>query len=132
LFNKGALLSGTQESLEGDDMAGSDLFTGTLDLVILRVLQWQPMHGYAVGRWIRDTTEGVLDVDEGALYPALHRLERDGLVTSKWGRTEKGRRARYYALTMAGRERLAEETRRWNEHSGAVSAVLSAQREAGA
>ena len=113
-------------------MAGSDLFTGTLDLVILRVLQWEPMHGYGVGRRIRDTTAGVLDVDEGALYPALHRLERDGLVSSEWGRTETGRRARYYALTRAGREHLVEETRRWNEHSGAVSAVLSAPREAGA
>lgn len=113
-------------------MAGSDLFTGTLDLVILRTLRWAPMHGYAIGRWIRRTTEGVLDVDEGALYPALHRLEKSGLVESEWRRTETGRRARFYALTAAGRERLAAETRRWGEYSGAVAAVLSAPREADA
>lgn len=112
-------------------MAGSDLFTGTLDLVILRTLRWEPMHGYGVGRWIRQTTEGLLEVDEGALYPALHRLEKAGLVTSEWGRTETGRRARFYALTAAGREHLSQETRRWREYSGAVAAVLSAPQEAG-
>lgn len=110
-------------------MAGSDLFTGTLDLIILRTLSWEPVHGYGVRRWIGLTTEGVLDVEEGVLYPALHRLERDGLVTSEWSKTETGRRARFYELTAAGRERLTDETRRWNEYSGAVSAVLSASRE---
>ena len=111
-------------------MAGSDIFTGTLDLLILRTLRWEPMHGYAIGRWIRQTTEGVLDVDEGALYPALHRLERAELISSEWGRTDTNRRARIYALTARGRARLAGEEERWRAFSRAVGAVLDAPREA--
>ena len=74
-------------------MAGSDLFTGSLDLLILKALSWGPRHGYAVGRWIRDTTEEEILVQEGALYPALHRLERRGLVAEEWGLTDTSREA---------------------------------------
>lgn len=105
-------------------MSGSDLFTGTLDILILRTLQGAPMHGYAIGRTIREGSEGVLAVDEGALYPALHRLQRKGHLEGEWGRTDTGRRAKFYRLTEAGAEHLAHETARWSEYSVAVSAIL--------
>src|SRR5215208_6042772 len=85
----------------GPPMA-SDLFTGSLDILILKAVSWGPRHGYAVGRWIRETTAEVLDVQEGALYPALHRLERRGLLSEEWGQTETGREAKFYTLTPAG------------------------------
>ncbi len=77
-------------------MAGSDLYTGTLDVLILKALSWGPMHGYGVGKWIRDTTREALQVQEGALYPALHRLERKGMLEDEWGVSETGREAKYY------------------------------------
>jgi PadR family transcriptional regulator len=94
-------------------MAGSDLFTGSLELLILKALSWGPRHGYAVGRWIRDTTEAEILVQEGALYPALHRLERRGLVEEEWGLTDTNREAKFYRLTAAGRRRLRDESARW-------------------
>jgi transcriptional regulator len=106
-------------------MAGSDLFTGTLDILILKALTWGPSHGYAIGRWIRETTEDVLTVQEGALYPALHRLERRGLVSEEWGETDTGRQAKYYTLTTAGRAQLRSESARWNAYSRAVSRALA-------
>ena len=105
-------------------MSGSDLFTGTLDILILRTLQAAPLHGYAIGRAIRDGSEGVLSVEEGALYPALHRLQRRGLLDAEWGRTETGRRAKFYHLTNEGVEHLSREAARWSEYSVAVSAIL--------
>lgn len=105
-------------------MSGSDLFTGTLDLLILRTVEEGPLHGYAIGRSIRETSEGVLDVEEGALYPALHRLERRGWLEAQWGRTETNRRAKFYELTREGRTSLAAETARWATFSEAVGAVL--------
>lgn len=105
-------------------MSGSDLFTGTLDLLILRVLRERPLHGYAVGKQLRETSDGVLDVEEGALYPALHRLERKGWLCSEWGRTETNRRAKFYRLTPEGRQQLEAETERWSDFSQAVQAVL--------
>lgn len=105
-------------------MSGSDLFTGTLDLLILRTLREGALHGYAVGKHLRETSRGVLDVEEGALYPALHRLERRELVTSEWGRTDTNRRAKFYRLTRAGEEQLAAEAERWSDFSEAVRAVL--------
>ena len=107
-------------------MAGSDLFTGTLDILILKTLSWGPMHGYAIGRWIRETTSDVLRVEEGALYPALHRLERKGLLDEEWRVTETNRQAKFYTLTAAGRKHLRAETARWSEYSHAVSTVLTA------
>ncbi len=107
-------------------MAGSDLFTGTLEVLILKTLSWGPMHGYAIGRWIRETTSEVLKVEEGALYPALHRLERKGLLDEEWRLTETNRQAKFYTLTAAGRKQLRTEMQRWSEYSTAVSTVLGA------
>jgi PadR family transcriptional regulator PadR len=106
-------------------MAGSDLYTGTLDLLILKALTWGPRHGYAIGRWIRETTSDVLVVQEGALYPALHRLERKGLVSEEWRESETGRQAKYYTLNAAGRAQLRAERKRWEQYSGAVARALA-------
>lgn len=105
-------------------MAGSNLFTGTLDLLMLQTLSWGPRHGYAIGRWIAERTEGAVDLEESALYPALHRLEKEGLVEAGWGLTDTGRKARFYTLTDKGRKALRKETARWEEHADAVFAVL--------
>lgn len=112
-------------------MSGSDLFTGTLDLLILRTVAGGPLHGYGIGKAIRSTSRGVLDVEEGALYPALHRLDRKDLVSSEWGRTDTGRRAKFYRITEAGRRELEDEARRWAEYSDAVQAVLSGSETGG-
>lgn len=106
-------------------MSGSDLFTGTLDLLVLRSVREGALHGYAIGKRIRETSSGVLDVEEGALYPALHRLQKRGFLTSKWGKTETNRRAKFYSLTEVGAEHLAAEAARWAGFSDAVRAVLS-------
>ena len=105
-------------------MGGSDLFTGTLDVLILRAVAGGPLHGYAIGRRLRDRSDGVLKVEEGALYPALHRLEGQGLVNATWGPSETGRRAKFYRLTAAGRRQLESRVKRWRELSGAVDALL--------
>ena len=107
-------------------MAGSDLFTGTLDILILKALTWGPRHGYAIGRWIRETTYDGVIVQEGALYPALHRLERRTLISEEWGETDTGRQAKYYTLTAAGRAHLRNEAARWNAYSRAVTRALAA------
>lgn len=105
-------------------MGGSDLFTGTLDLLILRTLQGEAMHAYGVGRRLREGSEGVLDVAEGVLYPALHRLEERGLLKASWARSESGRRAKYYTLTTKGRDHLAAELEGWHRLDRAVRDVL--------
>lgn len=105
-------------------MAGSNLYTGTLDLLILQTLKGEPKHGYAIGRWISQRTGGIYDLEEGVLYPALHRLNKRGWVAGEWGETNTGRRARFYSLTEKGRRALRRETARWEEHVGAVAAVL--------
>jgi transcriptional regulator len=107
-------------------MAGSDLFVGTLDVLILKAVSWGPMHGYAIGRWIKTTTNDALQVQEGALYPALHRLQRKGLLEEEWGVSETGREAKYYKLTTAGRRQLRAEAARWKEYADAVSVALAA------
>lgn len=107
-------------------MPGSNIFVGTLDLLILRAVDREPSHGYGIGRWIQERSSGALEVGEGALYPALHRLERKGWLTSDWGRTETGREAKFYRLTQDGRRQLQEDSARWNEHARAVAAVLRA------
>jgi transcriptional regulator len=109
-------------------MAGSDLFTGSLDLLILKALSWGPRHGYAVGRWIRETTEQELLVQEGALYPALHRLEKRGLLSEEWGVTDTNREAKFYRLTAAGRRRFRDETERWNRFARLMQLALEASR----
>ena len=105
-------------------MAGSDLFTGTLDVIVLKALSGGSMHGYAIGSWIRKNSEEAMGVREGVLYPALHRLERKGLVEARWGKTETGRRAKFYTLTEAGTEYLEVESKRLSEHSEAVLSLL--------
>jgi transcriptional regulator len=105
-------------------MAGSDLFTGTLDILVLKAVSWGPRHGYAIGRWIRETTADDVIVQEGALYPALHRLERKGLLSEEWGQTDTGREAKYYSLTPAGRAHLRAESKRWTTFSSAVTKAI--------
>ncbi len=105
-------------------MTESNLFTGTLALLILRTVRAAPLHGYAIGKAIRGGSGGVLTIEEGALYPALHRLEGRGLLEAEWGRTDTGRRAKFYRVTTKGAEHLEAESARWTEYSGAVAAVL--------
>jgi PadR family transcriptional regulator, regulatory protein PadR len=107
-------------------MAGSDLYIGTLDVLILKALSWGPMHGYGIGRWIRQTTDEVLTVQEGALYPALHRLQRRGWLDEEWGVTDTGREAKYYRMTPTGRRQLRTEVERWRAYARAVTAALDA------
>ncbi len=103
----------------------NDLFTGTLDILILKAVSWGPRHGYAIGRWIRETTGDELTVQEGALYPALHRLARKGLLAEEWGVTDTGREAKYYSLTPKGRAQLRAEVARWTRFARAVSTALA-------
>src|SRR5687767_4371314 len=109
-------------------MAGSDLFTGSLDLIILKSLSWWPMHGYAVARWIRTSTKDGLTVREGLLYPALHRLAEKSFLDEEWGLTETNREAKFYKLTTAGKKHLANELTRWRDYSRIMTAALSASR----
>ncbi len=102
-----------------------DLMQNTLDLMILKALSWDAMHGYGVARWIERTTREAMRIEEGSLYPALHRLERRGLVDSSWGVSENNRRAKYYTLTTRGRDQLHQEVRRWEDLVTAVGRVLS-------
>jgi PadR family transcriptional regulator, regulatory protein PadR len=102
-----------------------DLIPGTLDILILKALCTGAMHGYAVAEWIQERSHDVLQVDEGALYPALHRLELKGLLSSEWGASENNRRAKYYQLTPTGRKHLETESQRWTRLSSAVGFVLS-------
>ena len=104
----------------------SDLFVGTLDILILKAVSWRPRHGHAIGHWIRASPRDVLDVQEGALYPALHRLERKRLLAEEWGVTDTGREAKYYSLTPEGRAQLRAEVARWNRFARAVTTALSA------
>jgi PadR family transcriptional regulator, regulatory protein PadR len=101
-----------------------ELIKGTLDMLVLRTLAWEPMHGYGVSEWIRERTGGVLRVQDAALYQALRRLEAQGVVEAEWGVSENGRRARYYSLTAAGRKRLRAETTSWCAYAEAVFRVL--------
>lgn len=103
-----------------------DLLRGTLDVLILKTLTWGPRHGYAVTRWIRETTAERLQVDEGALYTSLHRMEKRGWIRSEWGLSENNRRAKYYELTAAGRKQLAAQAETWTLYAEAVFAVLRA------
>jgi transcriptional regulator len=106
----------------GDDSL--DLLKGTLDVLVLKALTWGPRHGYGVARWIEDATGGALQVEEGALYHALHRLEKRGWLASEWGVSDANRRARYYTLTPAGRQQLAAQTATWTRYAEAVFAAL--------
>ena len=101
-----------------------DLLQGTLDMLVLKALQLEPMHGWGITERIEQWSGGVLQINQGSLYPALHRLTRDGLITSSWRVTENSRRARYYALTAAGRRALSNEQTSWERLSEAVNLIM--------
>jgi transcriptional regulator len=103
-----------------------ELIKGTLDMLVLKALMAGPAHGYAIARWLEDATDDALRVEEGSLYPALHRLEQRGLVESDWGYSENNRRARYYALTRAGRKWLRAERAAWGVFVEVVAKVMAA------
>lgn len=105
----------------------SELLRGTLDTLILKTLAWGPRHGYGIARWLESTTEDTLRIEEGSLYPALYRLEKRGRVASEWGKSELGRRAKYYRITDDGKVHLRQETEDWKRFSAAVSSVLLAE-----
>jgi transcriptional regulator len=102
----------------------TDLLQGTLDLLILRTLSQGPKHGFGVAKCIEDTSHGALQVGEGSLYPALHRLEHKGLIESEWGRTEGNRRARFYSITESGEAQLESEEQQWRRYAVAVELIL--------
>jgi PadR family transcriptional regulator len=104
----------------------TELLQGTLDLMILKALTWGPMHGYAVAGWIERVTDDVLRIEEGSLYPALHRLEERDLVTAEWGVSDNNRRAKFYRLTPQGRQHLRAESSSWSRYADAVRKVLQA------
>ena len=104
-----------------------DIVRGTLDVLILKTLSWGPMHGLGVLRWIERTSHQQLQIEEGALYPALHRLEQKGQLEAEWGVTERNRQAKFYKLTRAGRAALTAEVTRWNRYTSAVNLILAAE-----
>jgi PadR family transcriptional regulator PadR len=99
---------------------------GAIELLILKTLSWGTQHGFSIARWIQDTTDDVLRLEEGSLYPTLHRLEDKGWITSRWGTSANNRRARFYELTAVGRRQLVEETRDWWKYAEAIAKVLTA------
>lgn len=102
----------------------TDLLHGTLDALILKTVAAGPRHGYAIGRWLEERTSAALRIEEGSLYPALYRLEERGWLESEWGRSELGRRAKFYRLTAQGEAALKRETEEWQRFAAAVSSVL--------
>jgi transcriptional regulator len=102
----------------------SDALRGSLDLLVLKTLSLQPMHGWGISQRLQQISDGVLEVNQGSLYPALQRLEQQGLITSEWGTTDNNRRARYYELTTAGRRALGAELESWRRFAAGLEAVL--------
>jgi len=107
----------------------TDLVQGTLDLLILKTLDLQPMHGWAIAQRIKQLSKDVLQVQQGSLYPALHRLEQQGWIQAAWGESENNRRAKYYSLTKSGRLQLGREATAWERLSGAISAIVRVKDE---
>jgi transcriptional regulator len=103
----------------------SELLQGTVEILVLRTLAWQPMHGYAITRFVRDRSSDEITIEGAALYQSLHRMERKGLVRSRWGTSESNRRVRVYELTAAGRKQLAATADAWHRYAKAVTRVLS-------
>ena len=103
----------------------SDLVQGTLDLLILKTIQLEPMHGWAIAKRIQQVSGEVLQVQQGSLYPALHRLEQQGWIKAKWAESATGRQAKFYALTAAGRGQLEKETSNWNRLSAAIDLIVT-------
>src|SRR5882672_5578229 len=104
--------------------ASPELLHGTLDTLVLKTLSGGRRHGYAIARTIEDATQGVVDIEEGSLYPALYRMERKGWIEAEWGLSELGRRAKFYRLTPKGRRRLTTQTAEWTRFAAAISRVL--------
>jgi PadR family transcriptional regulator PadR len=102
----------------------SEMLQGTLDALVLKTLSFGPRHGYAIARWLEESSGESIRVEEGSLYPALYRMEKKGWIEASWGMSELGRRAKFYALTRAGRTRLREEVAAWRRLSGAVGRIL--------
>jgi PadR family transcriptional regulator PadR len=102
----------------------SDLLQGTLDLLVLKTLELEPMHGWGISQRIQQISESVLQVNQGSLYPALHRLEEQGWIRSEWAASENNRQAKYYELTARGRKQLIDETENWERLSSAVARIL--------
>lgn len=103
----------------------TELLQGTLDLLILRTLRLEPLHGWGISKRIRQTSRGVLEINQGSLYPALYRLEDRGWIEGRWGLSREGRRAKIYRLTTAGRKQLEHEKRNWRKFSAAIDWVLA-------
>ena len=103
----------------------TDALRGSLDLLVLKTLSLEPMHGWGISQRVQQISEGVLEVNQGSLYPALQRLEKEGLITSEWGTTENNRRARFYQITGAGRRALGQELESWRRFAAGLEAVLS-------
>ena len=106
-----------------------DLLQGTLDMLILRTLQWGPQHGHGIGAALRASSDEVLNIDHGSLYPALHRLEAQGLIDASWELSDKGKRAKYYALTRNGRKHLTAGQSKWEQMAQAIAKVLTVEQE---
>ena len=102
----------------------TDALRGSLDLLVLKTLSLEPMHGWGISQRVQQISKGVLEVNQGSLYPALQRLEKNGLITSDWGTTDNNRRARYYRLTAAGRRELGVEVESWRRFAAGLEAVL--------
>lgn len=100
------------------------LLQGTLDLLILKTLSWGPTHGYGIANWIEVTTDDALRVEEGSLYPALHRMEKKGLIDAEWGLSDNNRKAKFYRLTVAGRAELRARSQGWDHFANAVTKAL--------
>jgi transcriptional regulator len=106
-----------------------EVLQGTLDLLVLKALSWEPMHGYNILDWLRRATQNELRLEDAALYPALHRMEARGLIASEWGLSENNRRAKYYRLTAAGRRELRTETTSWRRYAVLMARVLDAAQQ---
>ena len=104
-----------------------DLLQGTLDMLILKALSWSSMHGYGISSWLEQMTDAALIVEEGSLYPALHRMAKRGWVKAEWGVSENNRRAKYYTLTVAGRKQLVTEAAAWDRFTTVIGQVMSGQ-----
>jgi PadR family transcriptional regulator, regulatory protein PadR len=111
---------------ENKSLPGPDILKGTLDLLILQALSFRPAHGYTVAKWVETATNDALALGEGTLYPALHRLEERGWVTSEWGVSQNNRQAKFYRLTRRGRSQLRVETDNWRRYAAAVFTALDA------
>jgi PadR family transcriptional regulator, regulatory protein PadR len=111
------------------DPMQKELLHGTLEVMILKTLSWGPMHGYGIGKWIEQLSDGTLRIEEGSLYPALYRLERKEWIDAEWGQSENNRRAKYYRLTEQGRRELRAGESLWTDFAAAVGRVLSARRQ---